>query len=243
MAWSIFCCLVDCGPVACVCCCSGVGFLMMQISLFRIFLGSLAGFMVLILLAGGIVTAGVYQSNARASEREIKGLSQVSEIPTGVPALGQEALSVAMDIFAIDLPRNVKGPFYSPKLEDRGLTVKRGAISDAVVYIGPEAFSSWALLGSTLAHEIEIHGRQNFLAIHFQNLAGFDGTGMAEREAYGYELHQAERFGLNQYERELIHSTMSYFYPEKQNRLVQRFAPIKFWLDRLAANQLGKSLL
>jgi hypothetical protein len=188
------------------------------------------------------VFLGIKESQARANQLKSNFVTSAPDLPVGEPELGQASINIALSAFGIEIPKNVKGPFFSAKLEDRGLTLKRGVVSDSVVYIGPEAFSSWSLLGSTLAHEIEIHCRQNFLAIHFQNIAGFDGTGLAEREAYNYELHQADRFGLSDYERDLIKSTMVYFYPEQENRLVQQLAPIKFWLDRLSATSLGKPL-
>jgi len=213
---------------------------MSQISLTRIFLGSLVGSLVLVLVGVGIVFLGFKEAQARANQLKSNFVNSAPELPAGEPELGQASINVALIAFGIEIPRNVKGPFFSAKLEDRGLTLKRDVDSDSVVYIGPEAFSSWSLLGSTLAHEIEIHCRQNFLAIHFQNISGFDGTGLAEREAYNYELLQADRFGLSEYERDLIKSTMFYFYPERENRLVQQLAPIRFWLDRLSATRLGK---
>lgn len=216
---------------------------MTQISLGRIFVGSLVGSLLLFLIAVGIVSVGIKESQARANQLKTNVVNLAPELPFGEPEPGQDAINAALSAFGIQTPKNVKGPFFSAKLEDRGLTLKRGVMSDSIVYIGPEAFSSWPLLGSTLAHEIEIHCRQNFLAIHFQNISGFDGTGFAEREAYNYELHQADRFGLSDYERDLIKSTMAYFYPERENRLVQQLAPIKFWLDRLSATSLGKPLL
>lgn len=208
---------------------------MERFSLRRIFVGIFVGVVLLTFIAAGVVLIEFYQSEARAQELQNDSFVRPAPLPDGTPVVGQEAIKLAMNIFGIQTPRNVKGPFFSARLEDRGLTVKKGAVGDAVVYIGPEAFSSWALLGSTLAHEIEVHCRQNFLAIHFKNLSGFDGTGAAEREAYMYELMSAERFGLDSYERELISSTMMYFYPKHENRFVKKLAPIRFWLDRLSA--------
>lgn len=213
---------------------------MSQISLSRIFFGSLLGASLLVFIASVIVTAGIHETRVRAKELIAVGPIASPELPSFDPHPSQDAINYAMNLFAIEIPENVRGPFFTPKLADRGLTMRRGVLSDAIVYIGPEAFSSWALLGSTLAHEIEIHGRQNFLAIHFQNLSGFDGTGIAEREAYSYELFHADRFGLSSYERDLIRSTMTYFYPEQENLLVQKFAPIRFWVDRMSATSLVK---
>jgi hypothetical protein len=83
------------------------------------------------------------------------------------------------------------------------------------------AFTSWGILGSTLAHEIEIHGNQSFLKIEFLNFLysyiqnnskfvssifpSFDimtyenmglGSYLAEKEAYSYEINSDKRFNL-----------------------------------------------
>jgi len=214
-----------------------------QISPVRVFLGASAGALLLLLFAVGVVLHGIKESEQRASEFNSLNSSPTKITFIGKPEINQRSIDIAMKLYAIRLPENVKGPFLSPSLEDRGLTVRKGVLSAAYVYVGPEAFTSWSLLGSTLAHEIEIHCRQNFLAIHFQNLSGFDGTGQAEREAYSYELLNADRFGLGQYDRDLIKSTMAYFYPRRENVLVEKLDPLRFWLDRLSASSFAKPLL
>ena len=210
-------------------------------SIKRVAVGICVGLSGLVAAANLLVIHSFTEMKSRAEETvSLQHPSAPLSLPVGRPEVGQRSIDIAMKLYAITIPEHVKGPFYSQELEDRGLTIRRGIASDAVVYIGKEAFSSWALLGSTLAHEIEVHCRQNFLAIHFQNLSGFDGTGLAEREAYRYELAHADRFGLQQYDRELISSTVAFFYPEQENLYVQKFAPLKLWLDRLSANGFGK---
>lgn len=216
---------------------------MEHFSIPRVFFGIFIGLFLLASFGATVVFYGVKEAEVRAAEMSPAGLRFKPVQLAGEPSPSQSDLNQALEAFDIQIPKNVKGPFFSSKLEDRGLTIRKGVMSDAVVYVGAEAFSSWALLGSTLAHEIEVHCRQNFLAIHFQNISGFDGTGYAEREAYGYELAHAERFGLTTYERDLISSTMMYFYPKRQNQFVQKLEPIRFWLDRLAASSFGKTLL
>lgn len=216
---------------------------MEHVSIPRLFLGVFIGLFLLVLFGASVVFYGVKESEARAAEMS-SAITRFKPVQfVGGPSPSQSDINQALEAFEIKIPKNVKGPFFSSELDDRGLTIRKGIMSDAVVYVGPEAFSSWGLLGSTLAHEIEVHCRQNFLAIHFQNISGFDGTGYAEREAYGYELAHAERFGLSVYERDLISSTMVYFYPKRQNQFVQKLEPIRFWLDRLAASGFGKALL
>lgn len=207
----------------------------MKTSWTNLFRGITLGVLVSFATAGAIIAHGLSQADSRA--KELSGISAGTtiDLPAGAPTVTQSSIAVAVKSFGIRLPKNINGPFFDPKLEDRGLTLRQGLASDPLVLIGREAFSSWGMLGSTLAHEIEVHCRQNFLAIHLQNLAGFDGTGMAEREAYRYELANAERFGLASYDRELIRSTMSYFYPEQESKFARRFVPMKAWLDRLSA--------
>lgn len=216
---------------------------MEHFSIPRVFFGIFIGLFLLASFGATVVFYGVKEAEVRAAEMGAGALRFRPVELAGAPSPSQSDINEALEAFDIQIPENVKGPFFSSKLEDRGLTIRKGVMSDAVVYVGAEAFSSWALLGSTLAHEIEVHCRQNFLAIHFQNISGFDGTGYAEREAYGYELAHAERFGLTVYERDLISSTMMYFYPKRQNQFVQKLEPIRFWLDRLAASSFGKVLL
>lgn len=188
-------------------------------------------------VAAAVIAHGMAQSEARAKEMvRVTQPTNEALILEGRPSLDQKSIATAMEVYGIRVPTQIKGPFFDPKLEDRGLTMRRGVTSDPIVFVGPEAFSSWSMLGSTLAHEIEIHCRQNFLAIHFQNVAGMDGTTAAEREAYKYELANASRFGLTQYDQDLIRSTMSYFYPEQDTRFAQRFYPVRALLDRLSAS-------
>jgi hypothetical protein len=87
-----------------------------------------------------------------------------------------------------------------------------------VVLIGPAAFDSWALLGSTLAHEILVHCQQNFFLISVMDLLHLDGTGAAERQAYEYELSHAQQFGLSEDDQELVAATVAYYYPFSQTK-------------------------
>ncbi|NRA64049.1 MAG: hypothetical protein HRU19_06165 [Pseudobacteriovorax sp.] len=136
------------------------------------------------------------------------------QLPSTKPKLSQESVDIALAMYNIEVPSNVKKPYYDPTFEDRGLTTLRGWGKKLEVSVGPAAFESWALLGSTLAHEIEVHCKQNFTAIRIQDLVGLDGTSNAEREAYSHELSNAERFGLSDKEAASIEATMNFYYPE-----------------------------
>ena len=122
-------------------------------------------------------------------------------------------------MFNIKVPANVKPPFFDPNLEDRGLTTLRGWGHKLEVSVGPAAFESWGLLGSTLAHEIEIHCNQNFTLIRAMDLVGMEGTFNAEREAYNHELKNAKRFHLSEIEQTNIKATLDFYYPSEESRL------------------------
>lgn len=206
--------------------------------------GTRAG--VLLVLA---VAAGGLFALRRVPAREGKALEvfeadmrRVRVAPPGrPPAPSQVDLDLALALYSIRLPRGLAAPRFDPDLEDRGLTTGTTVSGPQRVTIGPAAFSSWSLLGSTLAHEVEVHGRQNFFRIVFEDeffgalttwtrssmalagnvpdegetgpLCAHCGTLGAEREAYEYEISQADRFGLTEEEVVLIRQVMETYYP------------------------------
>lgn len=135
------------------------------------------------------------------------------EIPSEFPEPGQKDLDLALAMFGIEVPSNVQHPVYDPNLADRGITVNRIDEKDYEVRIGRSAFSSWALLGSTLAHEIKVHCSQDFFLIYIADQLGFEGTAHAERAAYQYELDHADFFGLTSSDQIMIAETVSQYYP------------------------------
>ncbi len=137
--------------------------------------------------------------------------------PKTKPTLSQESVDAAMEMFNIKVPHNVQSPTFDASLEDRGLTTLRGWGHKLEVSVGPAAFESWGLLGSTLAHELEVHCRQNFTLIRALDLIGFNGTWDAEREAYHHELDNAKRFHLTESERFNIKATLDFYYPLTSN--------------------------
>jgi hypothetical protein len=203
----------------------------------------LFGFSVFGALAG--VCSGAVYLSAKHQEKSRKLFEERSQIfvemPSSPPELNQESIQIAMEAFSIKLPKEVSYPQFSATLEDRGLTTGGALEPTKQVFIGTPAFTSWAVLGSTLAHEIEIHGNQSFLKILLtdklsslslsaRNYVGEvvpavkpsartqfeeDGTWKAERDAYLYEVNQAKRFGLSQQEKNSILDVMSFYYPTK----------------------------
>ena len=141
--------------------------------------------------------------------------------PKERPKRQEKDIALAMALFSINIPENVCYPTYSYNLPYRGLTRGNSFFPQKEVIIGEMAFTSWGILGSTLAHEIEIHGNQSFLKIEFLNFLysyiqnnnkfiysifpSFEivpyenmglGSYLAEKEAYSYEINSDKRFNL-----------------------------------------------
>ena len=189
-------------------------------------------------MAGASVAAVTEQ---RAWERYKADVAQVEvRAPQSLPAQSQESVDIAAELFSIAIPSKVSGPFFDPLLEDRGLTTGGTLSAEKNVTIGPAAFTSWSVLGSTLGHEIEVHVQQSFLKVvlldkltHaklearkavgrvFPSLKPsarqlFDqGTWSAEREAYLFEFNSAKRFQLSEEEMHSILQVMNYYYPSQ----------------------------
>jgi hypothetical protein len=193
----------------------------------------------------GICSGAVFSSVAAQKKTSLlfKDRSYVKvQMPIEPPDLTQESVNIAMEAFAIRKPRNVKHPIFLPSLGDRGLTTGGALEGIKEVFVGPAAFSSWAVLGSTLGHEIEVHGTQSFLRILLtdkitdfafsarstlglvlpgigptvRNQFDAEGTWKAERNAYLYEIKHASRFGLTDQEKQSIEDVMTFYYPSRQ---------------------------
>jgi hypothetical protein len=121
------------------------------------------------------------------------------KLPEEEPTPSQESIDLAMKTFSIET-YNCEYPKYDPRLTTvRGVMIPSGSILHLKrkVFIGPSAFESWGILGSTLAHELEVHCRQDLLLFNLKELLGMDGIREAEFEAYQHEIEQAHRFQLS----------------------------------------------
>ena len=181
-------------------------------------------------------STAVWTSYAEVQEQRAyhRQVAQVLvKAPEGRPPMNQDSVDLALVMYGIEVPTSANPPLFDPELKDRGLTTRGAFMDKAQVTVGPSAFSSWGLLGSTLAHEIEVHCQQNFLAIYVMDAVGLDGTGAAERQAYIHELRGAKRFGLEGDDAELIADTMDYYYPEhsSSNRFTMPRV-VRAWLAR-----------
>jgi|GEM_PF-641075 len=195
-------------------------------------------------LVGGIALGSAVASREHDAYTRLRAESRAVRViaPKHIPELRQESIDVAMELFSIDAPSTILGPRLDTELEDRGLTTGGTLSAHKSVTVGPAAFTSWGILGSTLGHEIEVHVRQSFLGVvvrdrlasvqlsarrqlsrlvpsfapsardDFEN----DGTWSAEREAYRYELASRARFGLSPSEAHSIRYVMNYYYPDPE---------------------------
>jgi hypothetical protein len=166
----------------------------------------------------------------RAFERRAARVKVIA--PATAPAVSQESIDIALELFGIDIPSSAAHPTLDTELKDRGLTTRGAFMEQASVTIGPSAFTSWALLGSTLAHEIEVHCQQSFMTIYFMDAVGLDGTGEAERQAYLHELRNAKRFGLPIADADLIADTMEFYYPAHVQAKASIPGRVRTWLAR-----------
>jgi hypothetical protein len=195
-------------------------------------------FLVLSLIVGGF--SAHEQSKQRSFEAAMRDIPVQFSISRPEPT--QESVELAVAAFGIDRGGTVAFPLYDASLADRGLTAGGTLDVRRSVWVGSAAFVSWGVLGSTLGHEIEIHGQQSFVSILAldgvanvrrglaalvsleradasvvrQNAEASWGTWRAERTAYLYEIRSAKRFGLNSEEVASIHQVMDYYYPARE---------------------------
>lgn len=189
-----------------------------------------------------VVTAKLEQHNYQEYLSRTAAVSV--EMPKEAPTVSQDSIDAAVEAFSIDVPKTVLGPHLDMTLYDRGLTTGDSFDAEKSVAIGPAAFTSWGILGSTLGHEIEVHAKQSFLKIVLLDkisrlklsskrffskaFAGNhsvkdgvekeyveDGTWKAEREAYQYEMSEAERYGLSNREVKSIEHIVNTYYPAR----------------------------
>lgn len=177
-------------------------------------------FLLLRLAAYGATTAavfGILLSSKKNLEIRATFMAELRktqvQVPDTLPEISQASIDLALEMYQIKIPEQTQHPELDPNLADRGITIKRAGHDFFEVFVGPAAFTSWGLLGSTLAHELEIHANQSFLAIFILEKLGFSATAEAERMAYDYELMLADYFGLSAYDRISIAETRDYYYP------------------------------
>ncbi len=182
----------------------------------------------------------VSETQAKQNFRRSMAMVQVLP-PSEVPEMSQASVELALELYGIEVPDNTNDPILDMSLEDRGSTMRSLGGDYALVKVGPAAFESWSILASTLAHEIEVHCRQSFPLIYALDVLGLEGTVIAERQAYQYELENAKRFGLNNSEALLIKNTLDFYYSHSKTTQVSRmeFRPgIQAWFHKIFMSRL-----
>lgn len=110
----------------------------------------------------------------------------------------QQAIDLAIDVYKIDVSK-VSSVLYNPEVDDEGLTTPTtDECETPLVEIGDGAFRSPGWLGSSLAHEVEVH--VNKQQRHLCHYADPLTKALFEVEAYDFELSRVERFGTDQRE-------------------------------------------
>ena len=171
------------------------------------------------LLAVGSAHAGTLEADIeeiRALDAELAKTEQAGRpaLLGRVARLKQAAIRRAVEVYGIDLRRVASGVQYSPHgnmREREGATIL-DADGTIRVVIGDSAFRSAAWLGSTIAHEIEVHvDRQIARGVHYPP-SNEEGTLIQEVEAYDHELAGTDRFGLSQDEIRSLKQRRAGFY-------------------------------
>ncbi len=196
------------------------------------------------------VLSGYEQMRASAFRSAIAAINV--QVSLDNPKMNQVSVDTAVAAYSIDIPAFATWPQFNSDLTDRGLTTGGTLDFRRSVIVGPSAFTSWGVLGSTLGHEVEIHCSQSFGAVLVLDLLSSVqdrvaqifrspvvsaallrernrelswGTWRAERVAYAYELESADRFGLRSDEVNSIQSVMNYYYPALRGGVAAKRLP------------------
>jgi hypothetical protein len=136
------------------------------------------------------------------------------ELQLRTARLKQAAIQRAIDTYGIDVSHVPFGVIYSPhgNMRDREGATFLDRDGTVRVEIGDDAFASASRLGSTIAHEVEVHvNRQIAKGIH-DPPSDEQGTLIQEVEAYDYELLNKDRFGLSDDELKLLKQRRASYY-------------------------------
>ncbi len=154
------------------------------------------------------------QRVGRADPSAPTRLGRCRELQLRSARLKQAAIQRAIDIYRIDVTHVPFGVIYSPhgNMRDREGATFLDQDGIVRVEIGDEAFANASRLGSTIAHEVEVHvNRQIANGIH-DPPNDEQGTLIQEVEAYDYELLNKDRFGLSVDELKLLKQRRASYY-------------------------------
>ena len=144
---------------------------------------------------------------------------------SATPDVSRESIETAIAAYQIKKPLTCKIDTIDHTRSDiRGVTERTAWWQPASITLTPAAFVSWGVLGSTLAHEIEVHCNQAFAVIHILNLISPElGTALAEISAYQHEINHQQRFGLSEREVEDVKLSQDPYLSKAPRWLVRIF--------------------
>jgi hypothetical protein len=169
--------------------------------------------------------ANVAEQAAAEMEREAKALRQAKDAHAAateraahakrreVRGLRQQAITLAVAAYGINI-YHVKSLLYDDTEEDNGTTDYEGNVT-----IGKTAFISPGELGSTIAHEAEVHVMQFRTGRSYD---GLEGSSLNEVEAYDWEIVNAPRFGHSKDRVAGLRRNRSHYLPYLSKAQLQR---------------------
>jgi hypothetical protein len=142
------------------------------------------------------------------------GVARAPKLAGRAARLKQGAIDHAIVEYGIDIGALPAGVHYSPHgnmREREGATFldRDGTLR---VVIGDKAFRSPAWLGSTIAHEVEVHVNRQIAKGRRASASDEEGTSIEEVEAYDFELANQARFGMHADEGKLVRQRRMAFY-------------------------------
>jgi hypothetical protein len=168
-----------------------------------------AVFAIIIVSIGSAAASSTLAEELRAEIEEIHRIdaelastsdaARARALRARVARLKQSAITHAIVVFDIDVGGVATGVIYSPHgaMRDReGATIvdRDGTVR---VQVGDAAFRSAGWLGSTIAHEVEVHVNRQIAKGMCYQPSDRDGTLIQEVEAYDFELVNHQRFGID----------------------------------------------
>ncbi len=175
----------------------------------------------MLILCAGVIFVFVFIDHLE-KQKQAKALIQTIEISPinlkdKLPTVSNQSIYTAIKHYKIQVPKKIYSIEVDYSYEQRGLIERTNKFFlDSKVSIGPNAFSSWAMLASTLVHELEIHANQD-MAWNSDDLMKEN-----EREAYTYEINNQKRLGLTDSEVLSIQDSMDFYFPENKNSMAHQ---------------------
>ena len=142
------------------------------------------------------------------------GAARAPQLAGRCARLKQAAIDRAIAVYAIDVRAVPTGVHYSPhgRMRDRDGATLVDRDGTLRVQIGDGAFRSAGWLGSTIAHEVEVHVNRQVAKGRRPSPSDEQAAWLDEVEAYDFELASEARFGLRPEESRQVRQRRTVFY-------------------------------